>query len=111
MVDTKIKGNNKFGALILAAGRSSRMGEFKPLLEIDGKSLVGHTLDLFRNTSVKEIVTVIGYRSEDLIPIIERAASRYVVNENRPPRGWTLTGRIRFNMCSFHAMGIVQYES
>lgn len=72
----------RIGALILAAGRSSRMGEFKPLLEIDGTSLIEHALALFRNTGVEEIVTVIGYRSETLIPIIERAASRYVVNEN-----------------------------
>lgn len=72
----------RIGALILAAGRSSRMGEFKPLLEIDGTSLIEHALALFRNTGVEEIVTVIGYRSETLIPIIERAAARYVVNEN-----------------------------
>lgn len=70
------------GALILAAGRSSRMGEFKPLLEIDGTSLLEHALALFRNTGVDEIITVIGYRSETLIPIIDRAACRYVVNEN-----------------------------
>ncbi|MHB8811093.1 MAG: nucleotidyltransferase family protein [Desulfobulbaceae bacterium] len=72
----------RIGALILAAGRSSRMGEFKPLLEIAGTSLIEHALALFRNTGVEEIVTVVGYRSAALIPIIERAASRYVVNEN-----------------------------
>jgi molybdenum cofactor cytidylyltransferase len=82
-VPTEEKSNQlRTGALILAAGRSSRMGEFKPLLEIDGISLLDHALALFRNTGVEEIVTVIGYRSETLIPIIERAASRYVVNDN-----------------------------
>ena len=80
---TEGTGNQlRLGALILAAGRSSRMDEFKPLLKINGTSLIEHALALFRNTGVEEIVTVIGYRSETLIPIIERAASRYVVNEN-----------------------------
>lgn len=72
----------RIGALILAAGCSSRMGEFKPLLEIAGTTLIEHALALFRNTGVEEIVTVVGYRSETLIPIIERAPSRSVVNEN-----------------------------
>lgn len=72
----------RIGALILAAGRSSRMDGFKPLLEINGKSLVENAINLFKNARVNEIVTVIGYRSEDLIPIVERTASRYVVNED-----------------------------
>ena len=72
----------RIGALIPAAGRSSRMGSFKPLLEIDGTSLIEYAVTLFRNTGAEEIVTVTGYRSETLIPIIERTASRYVVNEN-----------------------------
>lgn len=70
------------GALILAAGLSSRMGEFKPLLEIDGKSLVETAIELFRDAGVQEIVTVVGHRSESLIPVVESFASRWVVNEH-----------------------------
>lgn len=58
------------------------MDSFKPLLEIKGKTLVENAINLFKDTGVKEIVTVIGYRSEALIPIIEKTASRSVVNEN-----------------------------
>lgn len=72
----------KIGALILAAGRSSRMGCFKPLLEIKGKSLIENTVNLFRNTGVQEIVTVIGYRAEELLPVLVAISSRYVVNES-----------------------------
>ena len=72
----------KIGALILAAGLSSRMDEFKPLLEVEGKSLIENAIALFKDTGIEEIVTVVGYRAETLIPIIETASSRYVVNEN-----------------------------
>ena len=72
----------RIGALILAAGLSSRMDEFKPLLEVEGKSLIENAIALFKDTGIEEIVTVVGYRAETLIPIIETASSRYVVNEN-----------------------------
>lgn len=54
----------KFGAVILAAGYSSRMVSFKPLMEIGGKSLLGHCISLFRHTGVEEITVVTGYRHE-----------------------------------------------
>jgi len=56
------------------------MGEFKPLLKINGTLFIESALALFRKAGVKEIVTVIGYRSEELIPVLEVASSRYVVN-------------------------------
>ena len=84
MVCESIKLSNKLkiGALVLAAGYSSRMGEFKPLLEVGGKSLLEHAISLFRNTEAEEIVTVVGHRAEELIPVIKRAGSRYMVNRN-----------------------------
>jgi len=82
-VPTKRSKNNKrFGALILAAGLSSRMDGYKPLLEINEKKFIEHALELFKNAGVEEIVTVVGFRAENLIPIIEAASSRYVVNNN-----------------------------
>ena len=83
IVPTGGTGNKlKIGALILAAGCSSRMGEFKPLLKIDGKSLLERAIALFRDTGAEEIVTVVGNRAEELIPIIRRTSSRYVANKN-----------------------------
>ncbi len=72
----------RIGALILAAGLSSRMAGFKPLLLIEGKTLVEHAIGLFKSTGVTDIVTVVGHRSEDLVPVVEAASSRYVINEN-----------------------------
>lgn len=78
----KSKSKTRFGALILAAGLSSRMDGFKPLAEIGGKPLLQHALDLFRECGVEEIVTVAGYRAEILLPLLEAASCRYVVNED-----------------------------
>ncbi len=52
----------KFAAVILAAGFSSRMGDFKPLMELGGKSLLGHCGNLFRGAKVDTIIVVTGHR-------------------------------------------------
>ena len=70
------------GALILAAGLSTRMEGFKPLVKFHGMTLLEHAIGLFRNTGIDEIVTVIGHRSVDLIPFVEATSTRYVINDN-----------------------------
>ena len=75
-------GEQRIGALILAAGLSSRMRESKPLLEIRGKRLVDHAIGLFRSAGIENIVTVAGHRAKELISVVESASSRVVVNGN-----------------------------
>jgi CTP:molybdopterin cytidylyltransferase MocA/HD superfamily phosphodiesterase len=72
----------KFGALIPAAGYSSRMGEFKPLLELGGRTILERQIDLFQQMGIASPVVVAGYRSEDLIPIAEANGARAVLNMN-----------------------------
>lgn len=72
--------NLRVGALILAAGLSSRMKEFKPLLHIGGKPLIEHVIELFKSSGITKIITVAGYRSEDLIPSLKTASCEYVIN-------------------------------
>ena len=72
--------NTNFSAIILAAGFSSRMAEFKPLLRIGGKSFVEHAIALFRTTGIAEILTVVGHRAPELSPVVQAAASRCVLN-------------------------------
>ncbi|UCD20844.1 MAG: nucleotidyltransferase family protein [archaeon] len=60
-------------ALILAGGRGKRIdpltdGGNKCLIEINGKRLIEHNLDMFVNIpEISEIVMVVGHRAEDLI--------------------------------------------
>ena len=54
------------GAVILAAGYSSRMGGFKPLLQLGGRSLLGHCASLLHQTGIKTVVVVTGYRAQEV---------------------------------------------
>lgn len=53
-------------ALITAAGMSSRMGEFKPLLGIGNSSISQRIIAVFHKAGIRDIVIVTGYRAEDL---------------------------------------------
>ena len=70
----------RFSALILAAGCSSRMAGFKPLLRIGENTLIEHAIALFRRSGIEDIVTVVGHRAQDLLPVVQGAASRWVIN-------------------------------
>lgn len=69
MTGTKING------LILAAGLSSRMGDFKPLMPLCGKTLIENSIDSMLLSGVGRIVVVLGHRGADLEAILR---SRYI---------------------------------
>jgi molybdenum cofactor cytidylyltransferase len=56
----------KVAAVILAAGYSSRMGGFKPLMELGGQSLLARCAGLFRGAGIGKIVVVTGHRHAEV---------------------------------------------
>ncbi len=72
---------NTTAAIILAAGYSSRMGDFKPLLRLGETTILERIIGLFRETGVEDIRVVIGYRSADLLPLVDRLLARPVIND------------------------------
>jgi CTP:molybdopterin cytidylyltransferase MocA len=58
-------------ALILAAGYSSRMGQFKPLLPLDGKPAIESTIATFRNAGITRISVVTGHEAAQLQPVLK----------------------------------------
>jgi len=72
----------KVAAIILSAGYSSRMGEFKPLLLLGEMTVLERAIRLFQSAGVIDILVVVGYRSDDLLPLIEKWGARWVVNEH-----------------------------
>ena len=59
---------NEVAAIILAAGRSSRMGAFKPLLPFGPKTVIETCIDNMRSGGVERVVVVAseGPRSAEL---------------------------------------------
>lgn len=53
-------------AVIAAAGRSSRMGEFKPLMVLDGETVIGRIVRTLRDAGAEEIVAAAGYQGGEL---------------------------------------------
>lgn len=74
--------DHNLGAIILSAGYSSRMNGFKPLFPVQGEYAVKRCIDLFKNAGIHNVVTVTGYRSDELIPFVREYNSDYVINEN-----------------------------
>lgn len=56
----------KTGAVIVAAGLSSRMGDFKPLLQMGSVSIAKRIILNFQAAGVSPVVVVTGYRAEEL---------------------------------------------
>ncbi|HVF56931.1 MAG TPA: nucleotidyltransferase family protein [Pyrinomonadaceae bacterium] len=53
-------------AILLAAGRSRRMGAFKPLLPFGDTTIVEACIDNLRAGGVEELIVVVGHRAEEL---------------------------------------------
>lgn len=69
-------------AIILAAGYSSRMGEFKPLLPLGDKTVLERVIGLFREAGVDDVRVVVGHRAPDLLPLVENSHARPVINDH-----------------------------
>lgn len=69
-----------FTALILAGGYSSRMGNFKPLLPLGKRTVIETTVNVFLSIGVEDVRVVLGYKSEDLIPVLNRLGVRWIYN-------------------------------
>ncbi len=72
---------SRIAAIILAAGYSSRMGCFKPLLPLGGTTVLERVITLFREAGIPDIRVVLGYRAEELMPLLNRAEVPFVLNE------------------------------
>jgi len=67
-------------ALILAAGRSSRMGSLKPLLPLGDHTLIERAVQLFRGIGISRIVVVLGHEKEKILPVMDRLGVEPVIN-------------------------------
>jgi len=67
-------------AVILAAGLSSRMTGFKPLLDLDGRHALERCVSLFQDVSIEDVVVVTGREAEQVSAAARRLGARAVHN-------------------------------
>ena len=59
-------------AIVLSAGSSERMGDFKPLMALGGMTVLERVIRLFQSTGVSRIHVVVGHRAAELTPLLAR---------------------------------------
>jgi molybdenum cofactor cytidylyltransferase len=72
----------KIGAVILAAGESSRFGRPKQLVQFRGKSLVRRVVDAAKDANCSAIVVVLGSRREQIERELKETAAIVAENED-----------------------------
>ena len=76
---------SKISALILVAGMSRRMGDFKPLLPLRGKTLIENSVGSVLNGGAQNAVVVTGFRAAEVEAVLGRSFSgrvSFVRNED-----------------------------
>jgi len=80
-------------AIFLAAGFSSRMGAFKPLLPLGPERVIQRLIRVYRAAGIERVVAVVGHQADRLIPLLEHHRVEWVVNP-RPEEGMFSSGRL-----------------
>lgn len=73
---------NSFAAIIVAAGYSSRMGDFKPLLKFGKYTAIEILINTFKASGIDNIIVVVGYRGNEIIEILKNLKVKWIENEN-----------------------------
>lgn len=73
---------NAVSAIVLAAGRSQRMGAFKPLLPFGPKTVIETCLENLRDAGIESVVVVLGQgtRAEDMKEHLKNARISFAIN-------------------------------
>jgi CTP:molybdopterin cytidylyltransferase MocA len=67
-------------AVVLAGGYSSRMQSFKPLLPLNGSTVIARVVTNFRTAGIEDIMVVAGHNAETLRQGVESLGVRVVFN-------------------------------
>ncbi len=70
------------GAVVVAAGMSSRMGDFKPMLSLGELTISRRLITSLKQAGVDRIVVICGYRAEDLEHHLADMGLVFLRNEN-----------------------------
>ena len=71
---------NDVAAILLAAGRSTRMGAFKPLLPFGDKTVVEQCVANLCDAGVQNVTVVVGHRADDVREQLKNYKVQFVLN-------------------------------
>jgi len=80
MIDSNSPAAATPAGLVLAAGLSSRMKQFKPLLPLGGQSVLERVVDLLRQAGAAPVLVVLGHRARELEPVARSLGATPVLN-------------------------------
>jgi len=75
-----MKSTGTIAAVILAAGRASRMGRSKALLPVGGSPVLERVVESVVRAGVDDVVVVTGHRLEGLVPLLDGLPVRQAHN-------------------------------
>jgi len=67
-------------AVVLAAGPSRRFGRPKQLLKIGDRTMLQHSIQRVLESNVQEVIVVLGYAAEEIMPVISSAGIKVLTN-------------------------------
>lgn len=67
-------------AVVLAAGRSTRMGAFKPLMPFGEGSVISHVIGSLAQANLAPVIVVVGHDAARLAPVVEALGAVAVFN-------------------------------
>lgn len=72
--------NESISAIILAAGYSSRMGDFKPLLQLGTDRAIEHAIRCFQRAGISDVRVVTGFRADEVVEAVKPLGVSIVFN-------------------------------
>lgn len=84
-------------AILLAAGKSSRMGKLKQLMPMGDGTMLEQTLDNLLGSKVTEVIVVLGYKAEEVTKRLSGRPVKVVVNPlYRKGMGTSIAAGLKF---------------
>ena len=78
--DQKPKTKDQVPAILLAAGQSSRMGAFKPLLPFGDRTVIESCIGTLCAAGIENIIVVAGHRADDVRSQLKNLDVQFAVN-------------------------------
>jgi len=75
-----VSGLSKVAGIVLAAGKSSRMGQTKQLLPYRGRTILECVVDSALASSLHRVIVVIGHQAELIEPMLQGRGVTVIVN-------------------------------